>query len=274
VVTGASSGIGLCTARALALAGADVVMAVRDLDRGHAAAASVEGRVAVEGLDISSLASVRDFADRIGPVDVLVNNAGVLGLPESRSVDGFELQFATNHLGHFALTNLMLPQLAERVVVVGSMAHRSARLDLANLNLEGGAYSGYGAYANSKLANLLFLLELDRRLREVDSPVRAVGAHPGYTATKLMRRTSSRAFNSLAAVGNRLAGMQPEDGARCILHAAVHEMPGNTYIGPGWPGEMRGAPAPVGRSRVARDAELARALWEASERLTGTRWPL
>ena len=273
VVTGASAGIGRCTATALALAGADVVLAVRDVRRGEEAAAAMSGQVSVEQLDVSCLASVREFADRIGPVDVLVNNAGVMGLPEQRSADGFEMQMATNHLGHFALTNLMLPQLGERVVVVSSQAHRSAKLDLANLNLRGGAYSGYTAYANSKLANLLFLLELHRRLEESGSGVRAVGAHPGYTATKIMRRTSSRAFNALAAVGNSFVGMRPRDGARCVLHAATHEVPGNTYVGPGWPGEMRGAPAPVGRSRTASDEALAKDLWALSEEMTGVRWP-
>ncbi|MGN0065233.1 MAG: SDR family NAD(P)-dependent oxidoreductase [Nocardioides sp.] len=272
VITGGNAGIGFCTARSLAQAGAEVVLAVRDVRRGDAAADSIGGKVSVEELDVSSLASVHDFADRIGPIDVLVNNAGVLGLPESRSVDGFELQLATNHLGHFALTNLMLPQISDRVVVVGSQAHRSARLDLDNLMLERGEYSGYRAYANSKLAVMLFLLEADRRLREVGSPLRAVGAHPGYTATKIMRNTSSGAFNLLAAAGNALVGMRPEAGAQCVVVAATADLPGNTYVGPSWPGEMRGRPKPVGRSLDAQDPTLAREMWRLSEELTGVGW--
>ncbi len=273
VITGGNAGIGFCTAAALADAGAQVVLAVRDMGRGVAAAEQIAGEVSVEELDVSSLSSVHAFAERIGDVDVLINNAGVLGLEESRSADGFELQLATNFLGHFALTNLLLPAISDRVVVVGSQAHRQAELDLDNLQLEGGAYAPYRAYANSKLAGMLMMLELDRRLREVQSAVRVVGGHPGYTATKLMRTTSNPVFNVLASVGNTFVGMKPEEGARCVLAAATWDVPGNTYIGPGWPGELRGAPKPVGRSREASDLQLAADLWIRAADLTGVDWP-
>lgn len=273
VVTGASAGIGFCTAQAMAAAGARVVLAVRDVERGRAAAAQMAGRTEVRHLDVSSLASVHEFADATDEVDVLVNNAGVLGLPEQRSVDGFELQMATNHLGHFALTLRLLEKVRDRVVVVGSQAHKSARLDVGNLDLTGGAYNGYRAYANSKLACLLFLAELDRRLQEQGSAVRAVGAHPGYTATKIMRSTHSGPFNALATVGNSFVGMSPEGGANCVLYAATRDLPGNAYVGPDGPFEMRGRPTLVGRSPKARDAGLARALWCVSASRTGVDWP-
>ncbi len=273
VVTGASAGIGFCTAQALAEAGAHVILAVRDVSRGEAAAAQMRGDTVVRPLDVSSLASVRAFADQTGHVDVLINNAGVLGLPEQRSADGFELQMATNHLGHYALTLLLLDRLRDRVVVLGSQAHKSAALDVGNLDLAGGAYSGYRAYANSKLACLLFLSELDRRLQERGSVVRAVGAHPGYTATKIMRNTHSGPFNALAAVGNSFVGMSPEGGANCVLYAATRDVPGNSYVGPAGPFELRGRPTLVGRSDDARDAGLARALWQVSATRTGIGWP-
>jgi NAD(P)-dependent dehydrogenase (short-subunit alcohol dehydrogenase family) len=163
VVTGASGGIGLETAKALAERGAHVVLAVRSLDRGRAAAAQMQGDVEVGRLDVADLTSVRAFAEQLGPVDVLVNNAGALALPLSTSPDGVELHLATNHLGHFALTNLLLPRLTDRVVVVGSPSHRHGRLDLDDLDWTRRRYRPYAAYADSKLANLLFMAELQRR---------------------------------------------------------------------------------------------------------------
>ncbi len=181
VVTGASAGIGLETARSLAERGAHVVLAVRNQAKGEAAAQTIAGDVEVRILDVADLSSVRAFASDLGEVDVLVNNAGALGLPFSRSPDGVELHFATNHLGHFALTNLLLPQLSDRVVVVGSRSHHSGALDLDDLDWTQRGYRAYAAYAQSKLANLLFLAELQRRLTAVGSTVRATGAHPGST---------------------------------------------------------------------------------------------
>ncbi|HEY4624738.1 MAG TPA: oxidoreductase, partial [Blastococcus sp.] len=205
VVTGATSGLGRATAQALASAGASVVLAVRDLDRGRAAAAGMPGQVDVRPLDLADLASVRAFADAwTGPLDVLVNNAGIMMVPAGRTADGFELQFGTNHLGHFALTNLLLPHVTDRVVTVASGAHRAGVIDLDDLNWQRRRYSPERAYGQSKLANLLFTLELQRRLTEAGSAVRALAAHPGWAATNLQSHTGNRVKNAAMEVGNRL----------------------------------------------------------------------
>jgi len=274
VVTGATSGIGLETARRLASVGADVVLAVRNVGKGDAVAAALGGAVEVRRLDVADLSSVREFADGVGPVDVLVNNAGVMGLPYGRTVDGFETQMATNHLGHFALANLLLPRLTDRVVVVGSASHRSGDLDVEDLGWERREYRPYAAYAASKLANLLFLAELQRRLTAAASRLRATGAHPGYTATAIQGGTGSRAFTRLSDVGNRLIGMPAWRGALPTLYAATMDVPGNSYLGPHRARELNGWPTMVGRSRTASDPELAKALWARSESLTGVSFPL
>ncbi|MCW2581932.1 MAG: Oxidoreductase, partial [Klenkia sp.] len=186
VVTGANSGLGLATSRALAAAGARVVMAVRDTERGGAAARSITGDVEVRRLDLADLASVREFASAwSGDLDVLVNNAGIMMVPQGRTADGFELQFGTNHLGHFALTNLLLPHVTDRVVTVSSGLHRGGRIVLEDLNWENRPYSDTGAYGQSKLANLLFTYELQRRLGTAGKDVLAVAAHPGWASTGL-----------------------------------------------------------------------------------------
>src|SRR6478735_4667902 len=177
IVTGANSGIGLPTARALAEAGAHVVLAVRDVAKGETVAASIAGDTEVRRLDLADLASIRAFADAWqGDVDVLINNAGVMATPEKRTVDGFELQIGTNHLGHFALTNLLLPHITDRVVTVASGAHRAGSISLDDLNWQSRRYQRWPAYQQSKLANLLFTLELQRLLTTTDSPVRALAA--------------------------------------------------------------------------------------------------
>lgn len=274
VVTGASSGVGLATAKALAVAGARVVVAVRNPDKGRAVLEGAPGDFVVRRLDVADLASVRAFADETPTLDVLINNAGVMSLPESRTVDGFETQLATNHLGHFALTNLLLPRVGDRVVVIGSAAHRSGILDVEDLFFERRPYRPYAAYAASKLANLSFLGELQRRLTAAGSPVRAVGAHPGYTSTGIQVGTGSAAFNRLGALGNRLVGMPVERGALPSLFAATMDVPGDTYVGPHGPRELWGSPVPVGRSQMASDPALAALLWAKSESLTGVSWAL
>ncbi len=274
VVTGASSGIGLQTARILAAFGAHVVLAVRSPEKGEAAARHLPGTTEVRRLDVSDLASVRSFAEGVGSVDVLVNNAGIMAVPFARSVDGFESQLATNHLGHFALTNLMLPKLTDRVVVVASAAHRSGRVDLDDLSWEHRPYRPYPAYAQSKLANLLFLAELQRRLTASGSTLRATGAHPGYTSTALQAGTGNRAFTWISDLGNRIIGMPAWQGALTTVYAATMDLPGNSYVGPHGPGEMLGWPTLVGRSPAASDPELGKALWARSEELTGTSFPL
>ncbi|EON24013.1 short-chain dehydrogenase/reductase SDR [Nocardioides sp. CF8] len=274
VVTGASGGLGLATATALAGAGARVVVAVRNVDKGRAVIDGVPGDFVLRRLDVADLSSVRAFADETERVDVLVNNAGVMSLPRSRTVDGFETQLATNHLGHFALTNLLLPRLTDRVVTIGSDAHRSGVLDVADLFFDRRPYRPYAAYAASKLANVSFLGELQRRLTAAGSTLRSVGAHPGYTSTGIQVSTGSAAFNRIGALGNRVVGMPVARGVQPALFAATMDVPGNSYFGPHGPMELWGSPVPVGRSEMASDPDLAKELWARSESLTGISWPL
>jgi NAD(P)-dependent dehydrogenase (short-subunit alcohol dehydrogenase family) len=275
VVTGASSGLGRATAAAFAQAGAHVVLAVRDAERGERAAAGMTGSTEVRRLDLADLASVRAFADAWeGSLDVLVNNAGVMAVPRGRTVDGFETQLGTNHLGHFALTNLLLRHVADRVVTVSSAAHRHGRIDLDDLNWQRRRYRRWAAYGQSKLANLLFTLELERRLVEAGSPVRALAAHPGYAATNLQLRTGSIVQTSLMAVTNRLFAQSDAMGALPTLYAATQDLPGGSYVGPDGTGERRGHPTLVGRTVAAGDDELAKRLWDRSADLTGVSFGL
>jgi NAD(P)-dependent dehydrogenase (short-subunit alcohol dehydrogenase family) len=276
VVTGANSGIGLAAARELGRAGARVVLGVRDTAKGQAAAATIPGAPEVRALDLSDLASVRAFATDWGDqdLDVLVNNAGVMATPLGRTTDGFELQIGTNHLGPFALTNLLVPNIKDRVVTISSTAHRMGKLRRDDLNWEGGGYRRWGAYGQSKLANLLFTLELQRRLDAAGSDVRAVAAHPGYVATNLQSHTGSAVQNGLMAVTNKLLGQSPEMGALPTLFAATQNLPGAAYVGPDSLREQRGHPTLVSRTEAAGDAEDARWLWERSEALTGVPFPL
>jgi NAD(P)-dependent dehydrogenase (short-subunit alcohol dehydrogenase family) len=275
VVTGANSGIGRVAARELARAGARVVLAVRDVAKGEAAASEMAGTVEVRRLDLADLASVRAFADGWeGALDLLINNAGLMAVPEGRTKDGFETQIGTNHLGHFALTNLLLPHVTDRVVTVASGAHRMGRIDLDDLNWERRGYNAWRAYGQSKLANLLFTLELERRLVAASSRVRALAAHPGWAATNLQGRTGSGLQDRVMALGNKLIAQSDEHGARSTLFAATQDLPGGSYVGPDGFHEGRGHPTLVGRSAAASDPETARALWDASERLTATAFPL
>ncbi|HWC37728.1 MAG TPA: oxidoreductase [Acidimicrobiales bacterium] len=275
VVTGANSGIGRAAAQGLAGAGARVVLAVRDLDKGRAAADAMTGQIEVRQLDLASLASVRAFAGAWeGDVDLLINNAGVMTPPLTRTSDGFELQFGTNHLGHFALTNLLLEHVKDRIVTVSSNGHRMGTIDFDDLNWEHKPYRRWRAYGRSKLANLLFTAELQRRLTAAGSPVRAMAAHPGYAATNLQFHSQRRWMDVISVVGNRVIAQDDAAGALPTLYAAVADIPGDSYAGPGGFMEQRGAPKLVGRSKAAQDAEVARRLWEVSEELTGVRFPL
>src|SRR3954451_7501801 len=205
VVTGANSGIGFVAARGLARAGARVVLAVRDPARGEKAAATITGEREVRQLDLSDLGSVRAFAEAWGgDLDVLVNNAGVMATPKRRTSDGFELQIGTNHLGHFALTNLLLPSITDRIVTISSPGHRMGKIDLDDINWERRRYQRWLAYGQSKLANLLFTLELQRRLDEAESEVRAMAAPPGYAATTLTSHSGSSIQGAVMAIGDRL----------------------------------------------------------------------
>jgi NAD(P)-dependent dehydrogenase (short-subunit alcohol dehydrogenase family) len=275
VITGANSGIGLGAARLLGRDGHRVVMAVRDTAKGERAAQSVDGGAEVRKLDLTDLASVRAFADGWDePIDVLINNAGIMAVPFGRTKDGFELQVGTNHLGHFALTNLLLPHVRDRVVTVASVAHRFGGVDLADLNFERRRYDRWRAYAQSKLANLLFVLELQRRLLEADSDVLAVAAHPGYAATNLQSHTGTRIEHLVMKLGNALIGQSIEHGARPTVHAATQEMPPGGYAGPGGIAELWGTPRVVGSTSAARDEDKARGLWALSEELTGVTFPV
>jgi NAD(P)-dependent dehydrogenase (short-subunit alcohol dehydrogenase family) len=275
IVTGANSGIGRVTARDLAAAGARVIVAVRDPAKGAAAAATMTGDVEVRTLDLASLASVRAFADAWeGDVDLLINNAGVMVPPLSRTADGFELQFGTNHLGHFALTNLLLPHVRGRVVTVSSTAHRMGEIDFDDLNWERRSYKRWRAYGQSKLANLLFTLELQRRLAAAGSDVLATAAHPGYAATNLQFRSGNGLMDAVSKVGNRLFAQSDEGGALPTLYAAVGDVPPAGFVGPDGFQEMRGGPALVERTKAAQDELVARRLWDVSEQLTGVSFPL
>jgi NAD(P)-dependent dehydrogenase (short-subunit alcohol dehydrogenase family) len=275
IVTGANSGIGRAAARALAGHGARVVLAVRDSAKGDAAAATMPGTTEVRRLDLASLASIREFAAGWeGDLDLLVNNAGVMVPPFSRTADGFELQFGTNHLGHFALTNLLLAHVTGRVVTVSSTGHRFGEIDFDDLNWERRSYKAWRAYGQSKLANLLFTSELQRRLVAAGSPVLATAAHPGYAATNLQFHSQSRAMDVVSSIGNRLFAQDEEGGALPTLYAAVADVPGDSFAGPSGFMEQRGAPKLVGRSAAARDADVARRLWDVSEELTGARFGL
>jgi NAD(P)-dependent dehydrogenase (short-subunit alcohol dehydrogenase family) len=274
VVTGANSGLGLETARELAGAGGHVVLAVRDTDRGAEAAAAMVGSTDVRELDLADLGSVHRFAEKWdGPLDVLVNNAGIMMVAEGRTADGFERQFGTNHLGHFALTNLLLPQVTDRVVTVSSLLHRGPQVDFDDYNGER-RYHPHRAYQQSKLSNLLFTAELQRRLDAAGSRVRANAAHPGYSATNLQSHHAVPLMNVLMAVGNKVFATTAAQGARPTIQAAIADLPGNTFVGPTQLRQQRGAPGPVPRSLEAQDPDAARRLWDLSEELTGVRFPL
>jgi NAD(P)-dependent dehydrogenase (short-subunit alcohol dehydrogenase family) len=275
IVTGANSGIGRAATSALAGAGARVVLAVRSTEKGQAAASSMPGVTEVRRLDLASLASVRDFAAGWdGEIDLLINNAGVMVPPLTRTAEGFELQFGTNHLGHFALTNLLLENVTGRVVTVSSTAHRVGRIDFDDLNWERRPYRAWRAYGQSKLANMLFTAELQRRLSEAGSSVLAMAAHPGYAATNLQFHSGKGLQDLLSHVGNRLLGQSEQGGALPTLYAATAEIPGNSFAGPSGFMEQRGPAKLVGRTAAAQDMDVARRLWEISEELTGTRFPL
>lgn len=285
VVTGANSGLGLVTSRELARAGATVVLACRDVQKGEAAAdlirAAVAGaRLHVAELDLSSLASVRRFAGAldVGAVAMLINNAGIMMPPHQRTADGFELQFGTNHLGHFALTGLLLDRLGAapdaRVVTLTSLEHRAGHIRFDDLQSEDG-YAPRTAYRQSKLANAVFGVELDRRLRAAGSRVKSLLAHPGYSATNLQSTGPTGIMRALLSVGNRVLAQDAEHGALPTLYAATAaEAEGGDFYGPDGFQEMRGRPTKVEVTAEGRDPDVGRRLWAVSEQLTGVEYGL
>jgi NAD(P)-dependent dehydrogenase (short-subunit alcohol dehydrogenase family) len=272
IVTGANSGLGLVTARELARVGGHVILACRNEAKGAEAAATMTGDVEVRSLDLQDLASIRDFASGVASVDVLINNAGIMAVPYAVTKDGFESQIGTNHLGHFALTNLLLPKITDRVVTVSSFMHMLGKISLRDLNWKARPYSAWLGYGQSKLANLLFTSELQKRLDAVGSPVKSHAAHPGYSATNLQGQTGNRFGTKVWDTGNAIFATSPDFGARQTLYAAAADLPGNSFIGPRF--AMRGPTGQSPRSPLARNQATAAALWRLSEQLTGIEFPL
>jgi NAD(P)-dependent dehydrogenase (short-subunit alcohol dehydrogenase family) len=282
VVTGANSGLGLVTARELARAGASVVLACRDTAKGEQAASAIRAAapavdVQVQALDLANLASVREFATRLGAdrdrLDLLINNAGVMAPPRRTTADGFESQFGTNHLGHFALTGLLLAKLlaatAPRVVTLASGMHRIGTIKFDDLQRERG-YNNWLAYGQSKLANLLFCFELQRQATAAGTALRSVAAHPGYAATNLQFAGPSRSYErAMMAVANQVVAQSAEMGALPTLYAATApDLPGGSFVGPDGFMEGRGYPKVVTAAGKAYDEAAWRRLWECSEQLT------
>jgi NAD(P)-dependent dehydrogenase (short-subunit alcohol dehydrogenase family) len=259
IVTGANSGLGLVTASELARVGAKTILAVRNTAKGDEAAATMTGDVEVRKLDLQDLSSVREFAAGVDGVDMLVNNAGIMAVPYAQTVDGFESQIGTNHLGHFALTNLLLPKITDRVVTVSSMMHLLGHISLTDLNWKSRPYSAWLAYGQSKLANLLFTSELQRRLNAAGSKIKALVAHPGYSATNLQGQTGNRMGTKFWDAGNQFFATTADFGARQTLYAVSQDLPGNSFVGPQF--AMRGSTGITAfRSPLARNEESDRAV--------------
>ncbi|MXV61761.1 SDR family NAD(P)-dependent oxidoreductase [Natronorubrum sp. JWXQ-INN-674] len=292
LVTGANSGIGLEATRELARNGATVIMATRSADRGEDAAADIreeipEADLRVENCDLADLESVRSVADRLGdePIDVVVNNAGTMAIPRSETDDGFETQFGVNHLGHFALTGQLLDNLrtdaeAEpaRVVTVSSGLHERGEIDFDDLEGEQ-SYDKWAAYAQSKLANVLFAYELERRLLTAGMNAKSVAVHPGYADTQLQFRGIEGRGSRLRLAGrwlmNAMLAQSAESGALPTLYAATApDVEGGGYYGPGGLMNMRGSPSRQASSDRSYDRETARRLWEVSSELTGVTYDL
>ncbi|SDJ40646.1 oxidoreductase [Streptomyces indicus] len=281
LVTGGSSGLGAEVTLALCAAGAEVILTCRDEERGRAVAAAAQGPVQVRHLDLADLASVRTFAEGLTePVDVLINNAGVMAVPHSVTADGFERHIGTNHLGPFALTGLLLDRVRDRVVTVTSGLHRLGRVRPDDLHFTRRRYQRWLAYAQSKLANLLFAYELERRFDNAGPPPPdpesrtpgpiSLAAHPGVAATEGQRRDTS--FQGRLLAGGR--AQPPAMGALPLLYAATAaDAAGGTCIGPDGLFQRNGHPETVATSVRSHDTKTARRLWEESERATGVRYP-
>ncbi|VFA94437.1 Uncharacterized oxidoreductase SAV2478 [Nocardia farcinica] len=275
VITGANGGLGAETTKVLADKGATVVMACRNVAKAQQVADGIAGDVRVAELDLADLASVRAFAERAEEFDVLINNAGLMYIPFSRTADGFETQFGVNHLGHFALTGLLLDKIRDRVVTLASIAHRQTpKLWIDDLNYERRRYYRNLAYAQSKLANLMFARELQRRLAEAGSPKRSYAVHPGVSATELFARTETP-LDRIAKPIIRLVGHPPAKAAHSTLFAAtMPDADPGTYWGPNRLFQSQGPVEPSPSTRLSKNPELMRRLWAESERMTGVTYPV
>lgn len=296
VVTGATGGLGLATALGLARHGAEVIVTGRNAEKGREALVTIEravpqARLRFEGLDLASLASIARFTERMEgqPIHILVNNAGVMAPPQRRSTqDGFELQFGTNHLGHFALTGRLLPSLIAgqaHIVTVASLAAWKGEIPLDDLNATE-SYKRFARYRQSKLANLLFSLELHRRARAVNAPLHVRAAHPGWSTSAIITNSAALGLSQSSfsralclvqdRLGNglfRLMGQDVASGAEPLLHAALSpQAQDGGYYGPQGSGERRGPPGPAILPPVAMGLSLAQNLWQASENMTGVRF--
>jgi NAD(P)-dependent dehydrogenase (short-subunit alcohol dehydrogenase family) len=282
IVTGSSSGIGYETARVLANKKATVIIAVRNLKKGNSAANRIREEyknadVKVMELDLASLESVRNFADdfkkKYSRLDLLINNAGVMMPPYSKTADGFELQLGTNHLGHFALTGLLIDVIKDtensRIVTVSSGAHQYGQLDFDDLNWEKRKYKPMKTYGDSKIANLYFTYQLDRKLKEKNHTTLAAASHPGWTATELQRHSGLFSFL------NRFFAQDIAMGALPTLYAAVEpDVKSGDYFGPSGFKEMKGYPKKVESNELSHNKDIAKRLWEVSEELTGVKFNL
>ncbi|MFD2416325.1 SDR family NAD(P)-dependent oxidoreductase [Amycolatopsis pigmentata] len=265
VITGAGRGLGLITARELARAGAHVVMGVRDTGKAQRAVTGVPGTFDIRPLDVADLTSVRAFAGSwSGDLHILINNAGVMDIPAERTADGLDLQTTTNHTGPFVLTNLLLEHITDRVVHATSQLHRQGKIDLSDLDWRTRKYDGMRAYEASKLAGVLFSLELQRRLSASGSRVRSVLASPGIARTALAAHSRSNFINRFTFLTN-----DPERGALSVLYAATQDVPGNSYVGPDGFGGLRGYPAVRRQGKAGLDPVMAARVWEATADLAG-----
>lgn len=278
IVTGATNGVGLATARALARAGAHVILAVRNLELGAQRAAEMGGDTAVIKLDLADQSSVRAFPDLLdGDVDILINNAGLVAQTRSETVDGFEITLGTNFLGPFTLTNLLFGRVRSQIINVGSDAHRSATIAFDDPHLRSRKWSAFPAYGRSKLAVMLWGLELDRRLREAGSPVTSYLTHPGWVASNLSNvsdKVVMSAFHSVVKAAAAVLANDVDAGAAPTLYCITEPIPPGSYVGIDSRYGLKGGPTLSGRAAVACDYDDARRLWQFAEKETGTSLPL
>ena len=269
VITGASSGIGLVTANKLIEKGATLIAAVRNVAKARAV---LNPKAQIQELDLADLDSVKRFANNLNrSIDVLVNNAGVMAIPLSRTAQGFEMQIGTNHFGHFALTGLLLDKIQDRVITVSSTAHKMGRMRFADINWNK-TYKPWLAYGQSKLANLLFTAELDKRLSDSGSKVKAIAVHPGYSNTALQGKSEKKTQDFFMKLANKYLAQSDLQGAWPTLYAISEDVTGNSFVGPDGFAEIKGYPKLVGRTKAAQNMKDANSLWEISEKLTGIKY--